>query len=54
MHHSKDVGNAIGVLFSELDKLGIVTLRCGIFIIDEPKTLEIWTATSTEEGKVAG
>ena len=53
MHDSKDVGNAIGVLFSELDKLGIVTLRCGILIIEEAnKTMEVLTATSTEEGKV--
>jgi len=53
MHDSKDVGNAIGVLFSELDKLGIVTLRCGILIIEEAnKTMEVLTATSTKEGKV--
>jgi signal transduction histidine kinase len=50
MHDSSDVGNATGVMFSELDKLGIATLRCGILIIDESKTMELWTAGSTKEG----
>ena len=53
MQNSRDIGEAIGLLFTELEKLGIVTLRCGILIIErETKSLEVWTAVSTPEGKV--
>lgn len=53
MQNSHDISNAIGLLFTELEKLGIVTLRCGIFIIEEPtKMMDVWTAVSTSEGKV--
>lgn len=53
MQNSTDVGEAIGIVFSELEKLGIAPLRCGIFIIhEETETMEIWTAISTNEGKV--
>lgn len=54
MRNSNDVSNAIGLLFTELDKLGIVTIRCGIIIIEEAtETMEVWTAIPTAEGRVA-
>ena len=52
MQNSDDVSSATSVLFSELHKLGIETMRCGISIIDEAQTMEVWTATSTKEGQV--
>jgi signal transduction histidine kinase len=53
MHSSDDVGNATGVLFSELDKLNISLLRCGLIIIDEKeKTMQVWRAATTVDGKI--
>jgi signal transduction histidine kinase len=53
MRSSDDVGNATGVLFNELDKLGIPLLRCGLIIIDEKeKTMQVWRATTTKEGTI--
>jgi signal transduction histidine kinase len=53
MQNSRDVSDAIGLLFTELDKLGIVTLRCGILIIEEESyTLQVWSAAFTPEGRV--
>jgi signal transduction histidine kinase len=53
MRTSGDVSAAIGLLFTELEKLGITTLRCGIFIIDDKAgMLEVWTAVATENGRV--
>ncbi|WP_237144003.1 sensor histidine kinase [Pontibacter pamirensis] len=53
MHSSDAVGNATGVLFSELDKLGIPLLRCGLIIIDEKaKTMQVWRATTTQDGTI--
>ena len=52
MHNSNDVGNATAVMFTELEKLGIETIRCGIDIMDESKIFEVWASTSTDEGKV--
>ncbi|MES1219822.1 MAG: ATP-binding protein [Bacteroidota bacterium] len=51
MHSSDDVVNATGVVFRELHKLGIETMRCGILIIDEDQTMEVWSVTDTEDGK---
>ena len=53
MRSSNDVGNATGVLFSDLDKLGIPLLRCGLIIIDEKeKTMQVWRATTTKDGTI--
>jgi signal transduction histidine kinase len=52
MHNSDHVSEATGVLFSELDKLGIETMRCGIVIIHENQTMETWSATTTDDKKV--
>ena len=53
MRTSDDVGNATGVLFSELDKLGISLLRCGLIIInDKDKTMQVWRANTTADGTV--
>ncbi len=52
MNNSKDVGKASAAMFNELDKMGIATLRCGVAIAEEPKTWELWTVTSTNEGRV--
>ena len=53
MRSSDDVGNAIGVLFNELDKLGISLLRCGLIIIDaKDKTMQVWRANTTPDGTV--
>ncbi len=53
MHDSNDVGNATALVFSELYKLGITTIRCGVVIIEESTQLmEVWSATSPKEGKI--
>ncbi|MDB5131257.1 MAG: hypothetical protein JWR02_1006 [Mucilaginibacter sp.] len=53
MHNSRDVGDATALVFSELYKLGISTIRCGVVIIEEStKLMEVWSATSPGEGKV--
>jgi serine phosphatase RsbU (regulator of sigma subunit)/ketosteroid isomerase-like protein len=49
MHNSDDISDATAIVFSELEKLEIVTLRCGIVIIHETKHMDVWTATSTTE-----
>ena len=54
MHNSKDVSNATAVMFSELSKLDIVTIRSGVLIIEEStQLLEVWAATSPNAGKVS-
>lgn len=53
MKSSDDVGNATGVLFTELEKLDISLLRCGLIIMDEKeKTMQVWRATTTEDGTI--
>ncbi|HVW14921.1 MAG TPA: hypothetical protein VHB54_13890, partial [Mucilaginibacter sp.] len=53
MHNSQDVGNATALMFSELYKLGITTIRCGICIIDNTaQQMEVWSANSSADGKV--
>ncbi len=51
MHSSDDISDATAIVFSELDRLGIVTHRCGIVIIHETKHMDVWTATSKGEEK---
>ena len=52
MHSSEDVGRATTVLFKEMLNLGIETLRCGIVIINENQTMNLW-GTSSSIGDVA-
>ena len=52
MHNSGDVGDTVATMLDELVKLGVETVRCGIAIIDESKTMEVWTASSKEDGSV--
>jgi len=53
MHDSNDVGNATALVFSELYKLGITTIRCGVCIVDgATQQMEVWSASSSQEGGV--
>ncbi|MDP3667249.1 MAG: histidine kinase dimerization/phospho-acceptor domain-containing protein, partial [Sediminibacterium sp.] len=57
MQNSEDVASATAVMFTELFKLGIETMRCGILFIHENKTMEVWNSYTDKEGeirKVAG
>ncbi|MES1223485.1 MAG: hypothetical protein ABUT20_48770, partial [Bacteroidota bacterium] len=53
MHNSEDVADTVATMFDELVKLGVETVRCGIAIIDESKTMEVWTAKSNPGEKVS-
>ena len=52
MHSSEDVGIATKVLFQELENVGIETLRCGVSIIRENRTMEVWAASTSSGGEV--
>ncbi len=53
MHDSNDVGIATALVFSELYKLGITTIRCGVCIInDASRQMEVWSANSSLDGQV--
>jgi hypothetical protein len=52
MHNSNDVGDATAVMFTELEKLGIETVRCGIEIMDKNKIMEVWATTSSDKGEI--
>ncbi|HYJ64234.1 MAG TPA: ATP-binding protein, partial [Parafilimonas sp.] len=52
MHNSADVGETVAALFDELKKLGIETIRCGIGIMQNTKTMEVWTAKPNENNKI--
>ena len=52
MHSSEDVGTATMVLFQELENLGIEILRCGVSIIKENRTMEVWAASGSSAGDV--
>ena len=54
MQNSDDVGLATATMFTELDKLGIENLRCGIAIISPVQTMEVWSAANTDDGKTIG
>jgi len=51
MHTSDDVTGATTTLFTELEKLGIENLRCGISIINKNRTMEVWSVSNIEGGK---
>jgi hypothetical protein len=51
MHNSQDVGETVAVLFDELRKLDVETLRCGVGIMQENYQMELWTARPDATGK---
>jgi signal transduction histidine kinase len=51
MQNSEDVSAAAHVMFSELYKLGVELIRCGILFIDESQTMEVWTTLSSKDGQ---
>jgi signal transduction histidine kinase len=54
MQKSDDLAQAVAIVFDELDKLNLETLRCGIAILDKAKrSADLWTAAITDQGTVA-
>jgi signal transduction histidine kinase len=53
MHNSQDVGETVALMFEELVKLEVKTNRCGILIISNSMTAEVWTAKSNPNGKAS-
>jgi len=51
MHTSDDVIGATTTLFTELEKLDIENLRCGISIINKNRTMEVWSISNIDSGK---
>jgi signal transduction histidine kinase len=51
MHNSQDVGETVALMFEELVKLEVKTNRCGILILSNSMTAEVWTAKSNPNGK---
>ncbi len=53
MQKSEDLGNAIEIVFDEMDKLNLGIIRCGIGIIDkEQRSADVWTTTKSDNNKV--
>ncbi len=52
MQNSDDVWMATATMFTELDTLGIETLRCGILLGDGSETMDIWSVSKSANGKV--
>ncbi len=53
MHNSQDVAVTVATMFDEFVKLGIdKSIRCGIGILDDSSHMELWTASSGNDGKV--
>ena len=51
MNKSSELGQTASVIFSELDKLELQTLRCGIGIFNKSHgSADIWTTTKTQDG----
>ena len=53
MQTSHDLGKVAEIVFNELDRLSISTMRCGIGIIDkESRRVDMWTTTITPSDKL--
>ncbi len=52
MQSSEDVVSSTSILFIELEKLGIKTMRCGVLLFDESQTMEMWSSAFTNETQV--
>ncbi len=51
MNKSRDLEQVVAVIFRELDRLDLKTLRCGIGIINvESRCVNVWTTTKTNRG----
>jgi len=54
MQKGEDLADAVAVVFDELDKLNLGTIRCGIGILTkEKRTADVWTTVISEHGKKA-
>jgi signal transduction histidine kinase len=50
MQKSDDLANAVAIIFEELDKLNLETMRCGIGIINkEKRSVNVWTTAKSDE-----
>ncbi|GLR19122.1 ATP-binding protein [Portibacter lacus] len=52
MRSSEDIGEATTVLFKEIEKLEIETMRCGILIIHDNKVMDVWTTSTTKKDQI--
>ncbi|HEY5772604.1 MAG TPA: ATP-binding protein, partial [Chitinophagaceae bacterium] len=52
MHNSDDVTSATATMFTELDRLGIENMRCGIAHYLEDHKMEVWSVSNLADGKV--
>jgi signal transduction histidine kinase len=53
MHNSQDISSTTTVMFSELNKLGIQSLRCGVALLSKnSRTAHVYAAAKTEDGAV--
>ena len=52
MRSSEDIGEATTILFKEIEKLEIETMRCGILIIHDTKVMDVWTTSSTKDDRI--
>ncbi|MDQ3683032.1 MAG: hypothetical protein M3352_08180, partial [Bacteroidota bacterium] len=51
MNKSQDLQQVVSIIFRELDKLELKTLRCGIGIMNaDSRSVDVWTTTTTNEG----
>jgi hypothetical protein len=54
MHKSEDLTSSVAIVFSELDKLGFKTIRCGIGIFnDKSRKVNVWTTSSNNDTETA-
>jgi hypothetical protein len=52
MHSSDDVTSATATMFTELERLGIENMRCGIAHFLEDHKMEVWSVSNLADGKV--
>ncbi|MDC6389396.1 ATP-binding protein [Maribacter sp. PR1] len=52
MRNSEDIMEATMILFKEIEKLEIKTMRCGILIIHQNKVMDVWTTSTTKNDKI--
>ncbi len=52
MRSSEDIGEATTILFKEIEKLEIETMRCGILIIHKNKVMDVWTTSTAKDDKI--
>ena len=54
MHKSDDLTSTVATVFSELDRLGLKTIRCGIGIFnDRSRKVHVWTASPNDKSELA-